>query len=229
MNNRRKLVIALCAGVLAAPLPSLAQQPMWQQKMDRARRMAADGIEQIIVNPPSGASNDAGSVVAFYNNPRPFCYTYMIPGEWIYKPKEDVYYSKDGRSIVGVGFWLPQRLEGVDGATLVEKALNNITKDYSIKNRRSLVGVEFIPFESAPPGTWQWRAGPIIDGAVRIEFPMKLVVDLSPDAIMEITIGRFADDAQLARQIIESLRTTKELECYLPILERKFRSESGER
>jgi len=65
--------------------------------------------------------------------------------------------------------------------------------------------------------------------ARHVRFPMKLVVDLSPDAILEIIVGRTADDAQLARQLIESLRTTKERECYFPTLERKFRFESGER
>ncbi len=126
-------------------------------------------------------------------------------------------------------FGLPRNLEDVEGATLVERAGNSITKIYEAKFGRTLAGVEFIPFESARPGTWQWRAAPITDAVPRVDFPVKIIVDLSPDAVMQITVVATADNEQLARLIVESLRTTKEPDCYFPLLERMLKSASGER
>ena len=53
--------------------PTVGQRPAWQQMMDEARRLMADGDNYVLVR-PSG-------VFVFYNNPLPFCYKYMIPGE----------------------------------------------------------------------------------------------------------------------------------------------------
>lgn len=49
-------------------------------------------------------------------------------------------------------------------------------------------------------------------------FPTKILVDLSPDAIMQITVDDRGYDDGLARQITESLRTTKNPQCFWPTL-----------
>ena len=232
--KRHDSVLALLAvfallGLSAAPFSSVAQQLSLQQQMDQARSIAADGEEQIFVLRSSGAASASDGVFVFYNNPRPLCYTYMIPGQWFGSPRERAFRSKDGRAFAGVMFALSGKFEGVEGATLVERARNSITKIYERQVRRTLVGVEFIPFESARSGTWQWRAAPITDVVPRVDFPVKIIVDLSPEAVMQITVIGTADDAHLARRIVESLKTTKEPECYFPLLERMLKSESGER
>ena len=63
-------------------------------------------------------------------------------------------------------------------------------------------------------------------GAARVDFPAKLVVDLSPDATAQITVnGPSAEDQlALAQRILESLRTSRDPDCYLPVLESMYKS-----
>lgn len=226
--NRLHVVLALLA-LLAfgvAPLASKAQQPKWQHEMDQARRIAEDGNEHSIVLTFPSPDKGRSGVYVFYNNPRPFCYTYMVPGEWVGSPRERAYRSKDGRAFAGVRFLLPSTLAGEDGATLVERAGSYITRLYKREYGRALVGIEFVPFASLRPETWQWRAAPITNTVPRVDFPAKLIVDLSPDAIAQVTVVGTTDDQQLqlARQIVESLRTSKDPECYFSVLESMYKA-----
>src|SRR6267142_752460 len=68
--------------------PTGGAPPAWQQKMDEARRLAADG-NTIDLRGPSG-------VLTMNNNPRPFCYMYMIPGDWVEAGEPGLYRSKIG-------------------------------------------------------------------------------------------------------------------------------------
>ena len=64
--------------------PTGAGRPEWQKSMEEARSAAAEGSEFAIAVRPSLTPEvrlPAG-VYAFYNNPRPLCDAYMIPGEW---------------------------------------------------------------------------------------------------------------------------------------------------
>ncbi len=209
--------------------PARAQQPMWQQKMEESRRAAANG-EAEIFSIGSGAPWVPGTYV-YNNSPRPFCYAFTIPGEWdAVRNQPGVFRSKDGRSVAGVIFLPPRRLEGVEGATLVERARNYSVRQREREFRQPLANVELVPFESARPGTWHLKAAPIAvpDGRT-MPFPMYVIVDFSPHTVAEINVMGTGDHAQLARRIIESLKTTVEPECYLADLERLYKFMSGER
>jgi hypothetical protein len=193
--------------------------------MDEARRLAAAGKNYAMVLTPvqAGASGSSG-VFVFYNNPRPFCYTYMIPGDWVFAREPNAYRSKDGRAVAGVLFMLPKDLEGGEGTTLVERAGNLVTREYGKALGQPLAGVELIPFESTRPGTWRWRAAPVSQAGRHIVFPAKIFVDLSPDAVAQITVAGTRDNDDLARRIVERLRTTLDPECYWPLLEDMLKS-----
>lgn len=199
-----------------------SQRPGWQQWLDQARRDAAAGNAYVLVMGPAG-------VFTFYNNPRPFCYMYIIPGEWVPEGEPGAYRSKDGRAFAGVSFWLPGVFEGVDGATLVERARTVVTRGYEKGLGQPLASVELAPFESARPGTWRWRSVPVSQAGRSIVFPAKILVDLSPDAVVVITVVGTPDDDDLARRIIESLRTTSDPKCYWPVLEKMLKAMHGER
>jgi hypothetical protein len=201
------------------------QQPAWQQQMDEARRMAAAGMNYIMVL----ERNVKGGVFVFYNNPDPFCYTYMIPGEWVKAEEPDAYLSKDGQAFVRVLFLLAEILEGFEGATMVERAGNGLTREYEKSLGHPLAGAELTPFESARSRTWRWRAAPVSQAEQEIDFPVEIIVDLSPDAVVLITVQGTGDDDGLARGIIENLRTTSDPECYFPVLENMLRAAYGDR
>jgi len=76
-----------------------------------------------------------------------------------------------------------------------------------------------LPFDSARQGTWKWTADSATQGDHQFHFPPRVIVDFSPDAVAVISIRGTADDDGLARQIIQTMRTTKDPQCYFPLLD----------
>lgn len=210
-----------------------AQQPTWQQKveesMKESRRAAANGEAEVFSI--GGGSPWTPGTYVYNNSPRPFCYAFTIPGAWdAVRNRPGVFRSKDGRSSAGVTFLPPRRLEGVEGANLVERARNYAVRQLEREFRQSLANVELVPFESTRLGTWQLKAAPLVapDGRT-MPFPMYIIVDFSPHTVAEINVMGIGDHAQLAHQVIESLKTTTEPACYLADLERLYKYMHGER
>jgi len=212
-----------CAAGTGPPVaedPVRAVQPAWQQQMDLARRLTAAGSNYTFVTPDG--------VYTFYNDPRPFCYTYAIPGEWTSASEPDLYVSKHGGGLVGVMFLLAADLDGIEGASLVERAANAATRAYEAQRGRPVAGVELAPFESERSGTWRWSVAPAVEGATSLEFPAKIFVDLGHDAVAQITVGGTGDDDELARRILATLRTTTDADCYWSLLEDMLKAALGD-
>ena len=211
--------LAGCVGETGAPAavaPARGEQPDWEQQMERARHLAAAGNSYTLVSPDG--------VYTFYNDPHPFCYVYAIPGAWASASEPGLYRSKQGRGIAGVLFLLAVDLAGVEGASPVERAANAATREYERRLGRHLTGVELAPFESARPGTWRWKAAPVVEGGTSLEFPAKVFVELGPGAVAQITVEGTADDDALARLIVASLRTTTDPACYWSLLEEMLKA-----
>lgn len=218
------VVAAGCVGQTGGPFvstPAAGQRPAWQQMMENARDAASAGENYVLLVGRTG-------VYVFYNNPRPFCYTYMIPGDWVKAPQPNAYRSKDGRAYVRVEFVLARDLEGSAGSNLVERIATAMTRNVEKDLRVTLRGVELVPFQSARPGVWKWKAAPFKKGEHYIHL-QAIIVDLSPDAVVEIDVLETGDDDALARRIIETLRTTSNPECYWPVLETMLKAGLGVR
>ena len=122
-------------------------------------------------------------------------------------------------------FLPPQSLEGADGATLIERARNIAVRQHESLLRQTLSAVEVVPFESSRPGTWLLKAAPIaLPNGQRTNFPLHVMLDLSPHTVAEINVHGTEDDAGVARRIIESIRTTTDAACYFADLERLFKA-----
>jgi hypothetical protein len=223
------IALLLCVASQNAP----AQSPKWQQEMDDARRSAENGENTAVVVRPGSrlAANWPIGVHVFYNAPRPFCYAYVIPGEWIPVPGQaGMLRSKDGRALVNVTFVPPTRLAGIEGETILERGRNAAIRELERALRQPLVDASLVPFESTRAGTWRLKAAPIAfrDGR-KTPFPLYIVVDLSPHTIAEINVRDSGADEELARQIIAGLRTTTDPECYLSDTERMLKAAYSER
>jgi hypothetical protein len=94
----------------------------------------------------------------------------------------------------------------------------------------SRIGVDLVPFESARPGVWKWKAPPLKKGELHIHL-QGIIVDLSPDAVVEIFVTGSAesDNDDLARRIIASLRTTSDPNCYRLVYEKMLKAMHGGR
>ena len=201
-----------------------SQQSAWQQWLDQARGDAAAGRATALIMGPVG-------VYTFYNNPRPFCYMYIIPGEWVPAPQPaNRYRSKDGRAFVTVNFVLARDLEGLPGSNLVERTRTGIIRDAEKIFGLAPIGVELVPFESARPGVWKWKAPLFKQGELYLH-SQEIIVDLSPDAVVEIIVAGSGepDNDALARRIIQSLRTTSDPKCYWPVYEGMVKAMLGKR
>jgi hypothetical protein len=62
-------------------------------------------------------------------------------------------------------------------------------------------------------------ADSVTPGDHHFAFPPRVIVDFSPDAVAVISIMGTTDDDSLARQIIQTMRTTKDPQCYFPLLD----------
>jgi hypothetical protein len=204
--------------------------PAWQQQLAKARLLAADGKNVVlVVRPAQPETSGPGSVDVFHNHPDPFCYTYMIPGDWLAGPQENTYRSKDGRAVVGLRFLLPKDLEKIEGATLLERARKFVTAEYEQGLGRTLPSAGLLPFESQRPGTWEWMATTATAGERPVTGVANVLVDLKPQSVVQIAVSGTRDDAALARSVVESLQTTSDAECYWPLLERTLKDTSAKK
>ncbi|HSB71084.1 MAG TPA: hypothetical protein VLT62_17285, partial [Candidatus Methylomirabilis sp.] len=128
----------------------------------------------------------------------------MVPGAWkAARGAQDgrEARSKDERAFVWVQMMTAQALESVEGASLVERVAAMITRMYEQNLGQTLTGVEVIPFESAGPATWKWKAATagFMIGGQYYRIPARFIVDLSPHAVMHLTVDGTQDNDRVAR------------------------------
>ena len=66
------------------------------------------------------------------------------------------------------------------------------------------------------------------EGDHHFAFPQRVIVDFSPAAVAVISIMGTTDDDGLARQIIQTMRTTKDPQCYFPLLDATLKATDDE-
>ena len=189
--------------------------PTWQSRLEDAQQLAVDGHEYSLTTPTG--------VVVFQNNRRPVCYAYSIPGDWVAAPEPSAYRSPDGNAFAGFLVAREEELRAHPGKTPAERALNGITRRYE-EGLQQKLNVQITAFNASRSGVWKWAAAPITQRDREITLSNKYAVELERNAVAEITISGTANDDGLARQIIESLKTTTERSCYWPDLERLLKT-----
>ena len=230
-NGKRNMRYATVVLPLLFALSALAQQPRWQNEIEDDKGRAAQGQTTTFAIPPGAKvqANWPPGLYEYYNGPRPFCYAYVIPGDWKVGPGPTVY-SQDGRVIASVRFRPPSDFRGVTSDSLLERARELAVRDIERNHNRGrpLVNVELVPFETARGGAWLLKAAPIYQREGRQVFPAFVIVNLGLNTVAEITIIAASDTEDLARQIIRTIRTSTEPTCFLPELERLYKEMYGE-
>lgn len=216
---------------LLLALAAFAQQPRWQNEINDDKGRAARGQTTTFAIPPGAKvrANWPPGLYEYYNGTRPFCYAYVIPGDWKVGPGPTVY-SRDGRVIASVRFRPPSDFRGVTADNLLERARELAVRDIERNHNRGrpLVGVELMPFESARGGAWLLKAAPIYQREGRQVFPAFAIVNLGLNTVAEITVIAASGAEDLARQIVGTIRTSTEPACFLPELERLYKEMYGE-
>jgi hypothetical protein len=200
---------------------------VWKEQLADAHRLAEEGKTYVLViGPREGEASGSGSVHVFHNRLDPICYTYTVPGQWLAGAADNTYRSKDGKAVAGVRFLRPADLQTIDGATLLERSRKFLTREYEKGLRRTLPSAGLVPFESQRPGTWKWMATTATEGEKPLLGVTNLLVDLKPEAVVQVAVSGTKDNDDLARRIVESLQTTSDAECYWPLLERTAKDAS---
>ncbi|MGH7357115.1 MAG: hypothetical protein ACRELS_21365 [Candidatus Rokuibacteriota bacterium] len=121
---------------------------------------------------------------------------------------------------------MPSGARGATGASaitradLVGRAAQFVTALYEKAYGVPLTGVELVAFDSAVPGAVKWRADPVTRGDHRMTASTKILVELPPGWVAQIT----TDTDARARELLASLRTTTDAACFWHQLREMYRS-----
>jgi len=143
------------------------------------------------------------------------CFSIRIPGHWQPGPNQGTYYSPDGKTFAEVFPLTEKDLKRGKGSTLVEKEASILQKVHEKAYKQRLADAKLVTFESAVPGTWKWTATRPA-GKEAFQSPKRYLIDASPDGLIVINVQDTADDDELARAIIATLRRFSERPCALP-------------
>jgi len=126
--------------------------------------------------------------------------------------------------MVGVLLYSPEDLKDFEGSDPVARAAKLITKVYEQSAGQPLADTTLVPFESTRPGvkrsTTSWRAT-IRERPVLMK-ASKVLVEIAPGWVAQITVQGTLDDDGLTRRVLETLSTTSEPECYWQFIRQHF-------
>ena len=228
---KRQIRYATVALPLLFTLTALAQQPRWQKEIEDDKSRATRGQTTTFGIPPGAnvRANWPPGLYEYYNGPQPFCYAYVIPGDWKVGAGPTAY-TQDGRVIASVRLRPPSDFRGVSADNLLDRARELAIRDIErIHNRRRpLVDVELVPFEATRGDAWLLKAAPIYQREGRQVFPAFVILNLGLNSVAEITVIAPSGAEDLARQIVGTIRTRTDPSCFLPELERLYKEMYGE-
>jgi len=161
----------------------------------------------------------------FNNNAKRLSYTYKIPGKWKPSQESALLVSEDGRAFVGVMLYSTKELEGYEGNDLLTRTSNLITKNYQQKIGKSPASKKLVSFSSPRSGTMKWSASwhSVGKDGRPVELRTdKVLWEISPGWVAQITVNGTSDDDGLARGILETLNATSKPEGYWPFIRRHF-------
>jgi len=186
--------------------------------------ISADRTEVVVTIPHSQET------YYFDNNAMHLCYTYKIPGTWRLTKQRGLMRTEDGRAMAGVRLYSEQELEHFEGSDLVARAARLIATIYEKGIGVPLKNVKLEPFQSRRSGTMKWSFVANVKRAGR-QYELqdaKIFAEIAPGWVAQITAGTAASsppfDDGLARQVVETLSSTSESECYWPFIRQHFPS-----
>ena len=152
------------------------------------------------------------------------CFTFKIPGTWVPDTKERGWFlgTKPDRNL-GVLLLTESELERYSGATAVMRAAKFITGLYQkrLDVTSSESSAKLSKFRSARNGAMKW-SGVFTNTRKNMQYSAeKVLVELMPGKVAQITTmkpdGSFDD--KLAREVLATLSSTSDPDCYWSFLQ----------
>lgn len=156
----------------------------------------------------------------FNNNSDRLCYTFTVSGNWKPGGKPGLLVSEERRAIVSVLLISEKELKHIKGNDILTRAVNFMAMIYEKAHGRPPDSSKVAPFESSRAGSIKWSAYWITERAgkpVRAE-ANKVFVEIAPGWIAQITASYTADGDEMTRDIIETLGSKTDPECYWPLI-----------
>ena len=214
-QNTRKAIVDLLQkdpDVIRQELFALARQ-RWGRHWVRP-----DGREVIVVL----GSKDIRTHY-FGNDSSRLCFRFSVPGAWQPTGELGLLESGDDKQRVGVAVYSPEDLSGATGPAAIARTSELLVRG-SEQLGTPLEERELTAFDSSRPGAMKWRASlrPVIGGEPLRAVMEKVLLEIVPGWVAQISASGTSDDSQLFRDVIQSLEMTRGSECYWPLIRRQF-------
>lgn len=159
----------------------------------------------------------------FNNDSGRLCHRYKISGVWSPTGQKGLLQSMDGRQRAGVALYSPKDLSGENGPAAITRASNLLAAGYEATFGR-IEAKRLAAFQSSRPGSMKWTSISHVDVGGRRERveAEKVLVEIVPGWVAQISASGTSNDVQLFRDIIDTLSATSAIECYWPLIRRQF-------
>ena len=167
----------------------------------------------------------------FFENARPPCVHWSLPGRWTFAEIPGALRRSDGRRFVGVALYPEQEFKDFPGADLVARAAESFRRQTEREHGEPPI-TETEPFSAARRGAIVWRVRsdvaippeaikrqPELAGR-RAILPSRVLVPFPSGWLTVITVT--LDDVDIAGEVIATLKTADRPQCWLPMLRQQF-------
>ncbi len=167
----------------------------------------------------------------YFENVRPPCAHWSVPGRWTFAQQPAALRSADGRDFIGVVLYPEQQFNDLPGPELVTRAAEYLRREDERAHKEPIITV-VEPFDAPRAGAVVLRVTsqvalppeivkehPQLAGQ-RVRLPSRVLLPFSPDWLVIISVGR--DNLEGAREVIATLRTADHPQCWLPLLRQQF-------
>jgi len=212
----------------AAPAGTLAPAPRPIQGSDP--QGLRDTLEGLRRHPEAGRTEIAlvlsgpNQTLVFNNDRDWLCYTYAIPRRLGPGPQPSSFLSTDRRTSVGVHFTREDYFDRADGPDSLSRASSAVREKIERDIGRSLPPLELVPFTSPPAQGVRWKNSESVNIEIApgrfMALGTKVFVSVRPEWIAVVTVIAPEGSQDLARQVLDSVRTTVEPGCYWSLLAR---------
>lgn len=206
-------VVVLVAGCATAPRPVGGAEPA---------QVGRRGSEVIVV---------VSDRTLFFENVRPVCAHWSVPGRWTFAQQPAALRRSDGKGFVGVALYPELQFNDLPDSDLIARAVESFRRQTERDHSEPLIAATE-PFPAARSGAVLWRvtstvplppeltkARPELVGQ-RGSLPSRVLLPFPSGWLTVITVSK--DDLDIARDVIATLKTVDHPQCWWPMLRQQF-------
>lgn len=160
-----------------------------------------------------------GRTYYFSNDPNPFCFAFDVPGEWRFGRQRAVLRRSDEQALVGVSFVHGRDFGGLAPDAVVTRLLETWTREAEAEFGRRLSWT-VSPFHARHTAI-VWQADWVTVDGRRVRPLARIAAQVPEGWVTVVSVGA-PDWEALARHVLDVLETSREPDCYWPVIRTRF-------